>query len=91
VTFSILGLLSSNNLQGAIDFLHRFLKELGQYGISPQDQITAFMYHNLGVLYLLARRADLSQKYFFDSLNIQMVLVKGPSKEKLVSDGERNY
>ena len=84
VIFNVLSLLSSNNLQGAIDFLHRFLKELGHYGIKPQDQITAYSYHNLGVLYLLARRADLAQTYFFDSLNIQTRCNKGPSEEKLV-------
>ena len=83
--YNIIGLLASNNLQGAIEFLHRFLKELIHYGIKQDGSITAYSYHNLGVLYLLAKRADVAQKYFFDALNIQMRHVQGPSIEKLVS------
>ena len=64
--------------------MQRFLKELVQYGISQDDSVSAYTYHNLGVLYLLARRADIAQKYFVDALNIQMRNIKGPDKEKLV-------
>jgi len=85
VIYNVLGLLASNNLQGAIDFLHRFLKELIQYGINHDDAITGYSYHNLGVLYFLAKRADVAQQYFIDALNIQMRHIQEPDIQTLVS------
>ena len=65
--------------------MHRFLKELEQYGVNQDDAITGYSYHNLGILYILAKRADIAFRYFADSFSIQMHHNQEPNIEKIVS------